>query len=127
LEAYPKHGYFGVRRLLKYIYSIREDIQALFKLDHKQDVIKLNQWFYLCGLKEHGYLELIDKYTLAYLNQPMVDFWHPENNSTELTLLSPLLFFTWSLDANIQALFNLKTASGREHFLGWFFLKGFII
>ncbi len=123
LDTYPKLGYFGISRLLFYIYSIRKDIQKLFKLDNKRDIIKLNQWFYLSGLQEHGYLKLIDKKTLKQLNQPINNFINPSKNSAS-PLLSPLMFFTWSFDTNLQTLFNLETDLGREQFLGWFFLEG---
>lgn len=124
LKTYPQQGYFGVSRLLRHIYFNRKDIQALFKLDNKADIIKLNQWFYLWGLREHNYLHLLNKRTLAHLNQPLTDFYSPENTSKQLPLLSPLLFFVWSLRIDLQGLFDLDTCSGREHFLGWFFLEG---
>jgi glycosyltransferase involved in cell wall biosynthesis len=124
LAAYPQYGYFGVSRLLYHIYSTREDIQALFKLDNKADIIELNHWFYLCGLREHNYLHLLNERTLAHLNQPLTHFYPAEKNSTQLPLLSPLMFFVFSLRTDLQVLFDLDTCSGREHFLGWFFLEG---
>ena len=124
LSNYPQHGFFGVSRLLRYLYSIRIDLRKRFKLDNKADVIAFNQWFYLYGLKAHNLFQLLNPQTLRHLNQPLVEFWSENPTSKNLPLLSPLLFFTFDIDPNLKQLFNLDSTEGREKFLTWFFLNG---
>ncbi|MCK5728218.1 MAG: glycosyltransferase [Methylococcales bacterium] len=124
LDDYPQHGFFGVSRLLRYVYSMRVDMQTRFKLDNKADVMAFNQWFYLHGLKEHNLLHLLTPQVVWHLNQPLAEFWPEKPTSKKLPLLSPLLFFTFALDQNLQTLFKLDSIEGREKFLGWFFLTG---
>ncbi|MCK5872195.1 MAG: glycosyltransferase family 4 protein [Methylococcales bacterium] len=124
LTNYPQHGFFGVSRLLRYVYSIRLDLRKRFKLDNKADVMAFNQWFYLHGLREHKLLHLLNPQTLWHLNQPLEGFWLEKSASKNRPLLSPLLFFTYAIDPNLKQLFDLNTITDRENFLAWFFLTG---
>ncbi|MCK4494620.1 MAG: glycosyltransferase family 4 protein [Methylococcales bacterium] len=124
LKEYPQHGFFGVSRLLRYVYSIRVDMRARFKLNNKADVLAFNQWFYLHGLREHKLLHLLSPQTLWHLNQPLEEFWSEKSPSKNLPLLSPLLFFTYATDPSLKKLFDLNTLADREKFLAWFFLNG---
>lgn len=122
LPEYPRQGRIGISRLLLYLYQLRSDVQKLYDLQTLEGVLGFSQWFYLFGLKEHGLAHLLNADIIAALNEPMTGFWHAQPNP-ELPLLSPLMFFVWSVrQEEMPVTFDLDTCVGREQFLAWFFL-----
>jgi len=123
LDNYLSHGDIGMNRLSCSLYHLRTDVHALYDIQTLEGVIGFSQWFYIYGLKEHGFTDLLTTEIIAILNKPMTDFWHPEQNK-ELPKISPLIFFLWSVRKDVQVGFDINTYEGRERFLGWFFLQG---
>ena len=123
LIDYPQQSYFGIGRLLLYIYELRTDIQEHYDIKTLEGVIGFNQWFYLYGIKEHKLENVLSTEIIDALNEPLLDFLHPIQKP-ELPNLSPLMFFVWSAREDIKTSFDLNNAEGRNHFLSWFFLQG---
>ncbi len=123
LNDYPQYKQFGIGRLLYSLYKSRKDLQDTFDIQTVTGVIELNQWFYIFGLKEHGYGHLVSHKIIQILNEPTHQLTE-DNPLHDLPALSPLIYFLWASRQDIQDVFDINTAQGREKLLGWFFLQG---
>lgn len=113
-------GSLPVPPLALLIWRSRSDLLGMFDINRPEGAAALLVWFYGCGLRELGLLELVKPEDLALLHQPA------DSRHGGAIALSRLMEVVWLARSDLKAAFDITQPAGTSEFILWYLVYGLI-
>ncbi len=113
-------GSLVVPPLALLIWRSRPDLFGMFDVDRPEGAAALLVWFYGCGLRELGLLELVSPEDMALLHQPA------DSRRGGAIALSRLMEVVWLARPDLKAAIDISQPAGISELILWYLAHGLI-
>lgn len=111
----------ALTRLMRLVWAQRPDLQQAYDLETVTGREGLAWWSFLQGSAEMGLARFVTE-------KQKTEIGEPADGLTQdgVIPISRLMHKVWELRPDVQEVFDLQTAGGREQFIAWYFTRGLV-